>query len=69
MKIRELRVVSNDRTLGTVGWDSGPVYLGAAEETFAQMRARSGNDDAFTQQLLENGWSNGYVYLGPAEEK
>lgn len=69
MKLRKLRVVEGDRVLGTVGWDNGPVYLGGAEDTFAPLRARAGDDEAFTQQLLKDGWSNGYVYLGPVEEK
>lgn len=69
MKIRKLRAVNNDRVLGTVGWDNGPVYLGGAEETFQQARERAGDDRAFTQRLLSEGWSNGYAYLGPVEEK
>lgn len=68
MTTRELRVVSSDAVVGSVGWDGDTLTLGeVANDVFAAHRARI-PDDVLGPRLIEDGWSNGYLYLADATE-
>lgn len=67
MTTRKLLTVASDKPVGAVVIDgTGKIHLdGAAEEVFAQLRARTADDTRFITDLMTDGWSNGYLYLGP----
>ena len=70
MRSRELRIVTTEEPVGTVGLDDDdePFYDDGAEDVFAAMRERMG-DEATVAGLLDDGWSNGYLYLAPEGAK
>jgi hypothetical protein len=68
MSLRELRVTSTQKPIGSVTVINGKLsFQGAAGDVFAGLRTRLG-DAKLAAKLTKDGWSNGYLYLADEEK-